>query len=91
MPLGYDYNGMMQFCKVCQKLGLNHHFCSMHDYSRDIMLANAQTDMEANLKKMQQNQMVIMQYIRIHCEKIFYIFTNQFNLTKKKYFAGCQD
>merc|ERR1719219_733338 len=26
---------------------------SMHDYSRDIMLANAQTDMEANLLKMQ--------------------------------------
>ena len=31
---------------------------SMHDYSRDIMLANAQTDMEANLKKMQLNQKV---------------------------------
>jgi len=26
---------------------------SMHDYSRDIMLANAQTEMEANLKKME--------------------------------------
>ena len=25
----------------------------MHDYSRDIMLANAQTDMEAGLAKMQ--------------------------------------
>ena len=25
----------------------------MHDYSRDIMLANAQADMEVNLKKMQ--------------------------------------
>ena len=25
----------------------------MHDYSRDIMLANAQTEMEANLKKME--------------------------------------
>ncbi|XP_023339626.1 soluble guanylate cyclase 88E [Eurytemora carolleeae] len=31
---------------------------SMHDYSRDIMLANAQTDMEENLKKMQSNQEV---------------------------------
>ncbi len=30
----------------------------MHDYSRDIMLANAQTDMEENLKKMQSNQEV---------------------------------
>ena len=27
--------------------------CSMHDYSRDIMLANAQTEMEANLQKME--------------------------------------
>merc|ERR1719347_2263118 len=26
---------------------------SMHDYSRDIMLANAQTEMEANLAKME--------------------------------------
>ena len=26
---------------------------SMHDYSRDIMLANAQTEMEASLKKME--------------------------------------
>ena len=26
---------------------------SMHDYSRDIMLANAQSDMEVNLQKMQ--------------------------------------
>ena len=25
----------------------------MHDYSRDIMLANAQTEMEANLAKME--------------------------------------
>ena len=25
----------------------------MHDYSRDIMLANAQTEMEANLQKME--------------------------------------
>ena len=30
------------------------HICySMHDYSRDIMLANAQTEMEANLAKME--------------------------------------
>ena len=27
--------------------------CSMHDYSRDIMLANAQQDMEVTLAKMQ--------------------------------------
>jgi hypothetical protein len=26
---------------------------SMHDYSRDIMLANAQTEMQASLKKME--------------------------------------
>ena len=30
----------------------------MHDYSRDIMLANAQTDMQENLKKLQINQEV---------------------------------
>ena len=30
----------------------------MHDYSRDIMLANAQSDMEVNLKKMQLAQKV---------------------------------
>merc|ERR1719228_1074310 len=33
---------------------------SMHDYSRDIMLANAQADMEENLKKMQLNQKVAL-------------------------------
>ena len=35
------------------------HF-SMHDYSRDIMLANAQTDMEANLAKMQLNKKIAL-------------------------------
>jgi hypothetical protein len=30
----------------------------MHDYSRDIMLANAQTEMEASLKKMELNKKV---------------------------------
>ena len=34
--------------------------CSMHDYSRDIMLANAQTDMEANLAKMQLNKKIAL-------------------------------
>merc|ERR1719400_1353883 len=33
---------------------------SMHDYSRDIMLANAQTDMEANLAKMQLNKKIAL-------------------------------
>merc|ERR1712013_598474 len=33
---------------------------SMHDYSRDIMLANAQTDMEANLLKMQLAKKIAM-------------------------------
>ena len=31
---------------------------SMHDYSRDIMLANAQQDMEAGLAKMQLNKKI---------------------------------
>ena len=30
----------------------------MHDYSRDIMLANAQQDMEAGLAKMQLNKKI---------------------------------
>merc|ERR1719309_1645625 len=33
---------------------------SMHDYSRDIMLANAQQDMEVNLAKMQLNKKVAL-------------------------------
>merc|ERR1712025_961267 len=33
---------------------------SMHDYSRDIMLANAQQDMEANLAKMQLNKKIAL-------------------------------
>merc|ERR550539_1848077 len=33
---------------------------SMHDYSRDIMLANAQTDLEANLAKMQLNKKITL-------------------------------
>ena len=33
---------------------------SMHDYSRDIMLANAQQDMEENLKKMQLQKKIAM-------------------------------
>lgn len=33
---------------------------SMHDYSRDIMLANAQQDMEANLNKMQLNKKIAL-------------------------------
>ena len=33
---------------------------SMHDYSRDIMLANAQQDMEENLKKMQLNKKIAL-------------------------------
>ena len=33
---------------------------SMHDYSRDIMLANAQQDMEANLNKMQMNKKIAL-------------------------------
>ena len=32
----------------------------MHDYSRDIMLANAQQDMEAGLQKMQLNKKVAL-------------------------------
>ena len=32
----------------------------MHDYSRDIMLANAQTDMKANLAKMQLNKKIAL-------------------------------
>ena len=32
----------------------------MHDYSRDIMLANAQQDMEVNLAKMQLNKKVAL-------------------------------
>ena len=32
----------------------------MHDYSRDIMLANAQQDMEANLKKMQLDKKIAL-------------------------------
>lgn len=32
----------------------------MHDYSRDIMLANAQQDMEENLKKMQLNKKIAL-------------------------------
>ena len=32
----------------------------MHDYSRDIMLANAQSDMEANLAKMQLNKKIAL-------------------------------
>ena len=31
---------------------------SMHDYSRDIMLANSQTEMEASLQKMEMAKMV---------------------------------
>ena len=34
--------------------------CSMHDYSRDIMLANAQQDMEVNLAKMQLTKKVAL-------------------------------
>ena len=37
---------------------------SMHDYSRDIMLANAQTDMEVNLQKMQVAKKVRKALIR---------------------------
>ena len=33
---------------------------SMHDYSRDIMLANAQQDMEVNLAKMQLTKKVAL-------------------------------
>ena len=33
---------------------------SMHDYSRDIMLANAQQDMEAGLQKMQLNKKIAL-------------------------------
>merc|ERR1719394_1334523 len=33
---------------------------SMHDYSRDIMLANAQQDMEVNLAKMQLNKKIAL-------------------------------
>ena len=33
---------------------------SMHDYSRDIMLANAQQDMEASLAKMQLNKKIAL-------------------------------
>ena len=33
---------------------------SMHDYSRDIMLANAQQDMEVSLAKMQLNKKVAL-------------------------------
>merc|ERR1719219_2667068 len=33
---------------------------SMHDYSRDIMLANAQTDMEVSLAKMQLNKKIAL-------------------------------
>ena len=39
---------------VGQKLNkgnLQPHFYSMHDYSRDIMLANAQQDMEVGMKE----------------------------------------
>ncbi len=32
----------------------------MHDYSRDIMLANAQQDMEAGLQKMQVNKKIAL-------------------------------
>ena len=32
----------------------------MHDYSRDIMLANAQQDMEAGLQKMQLNKKIAL-------------------------------
>ena len=32
----------------------------MHDYSRDIMLANAQQDMEVNLAKMQLNKKIAL-------------------------------
>ena len=32
----------------------------MHDYSRDIMLANAQQDMEEGLKKMQLNKKIAL-------------------------------
>lgn len=32
----------------------------MHDYSRDIMLANAQQDMEAGLAKMQLNKKIAL-------------------------------
>ena len=35
-------------------------FLSMHDYSRDIMLANAQQDMEAGLQKMQLNKKIAL-------------------------------
>ena len=35
-------------------------FLSMHDYSRDIMLANAQQDMEEGLKKMQLNKKIAL-------------------------------
>ena len=35
-----------------------HYFCSMHDYSRDIMLANAQHQMEENIKKIQLARIV---------------------------------
>ena len=35
-------------------------YASMHDYSRDIMLANAQQDMEENLKKMQLNKKIAL-------------------------------
>ena len=37
------------------------HTCySMHDYSRDIMLANAQQDMEVSLAKMQLNKKIAL-------------------------------
>ena len=32
----------------------------MHDYSRDIMLANAQTEMEASMAKMELAKMVMV-------------------------------